>query len=89
MDRVIVHPRVTQWHPSITEEDVLHAWNQAVRISWRGISAPDQYVAVGIDRRNRLIEMVAAETEAGDWMIYHAMTPPSMRTYLELGIRWI
>jgi hypothetical protein len=29
--------------------------------------------------------MVAVELEGGDWLVFHAMTPPSAKTYDELG----
>ena len=31
--------------------------------------------------------MVALELEGGDWLVYHAMTPPSARTRDELGMK--
>ena len=45
-----------------------------------------RHVAVGYDSRGREVEMVGVELEDGDWLVYHAMTPPSTKTYGELGM---
>ena len=39
-----------------------------------------------MDDKGRELEMVAVELEGGDMLIFHAMTPPSRRTYEELGL---
>ncbi len=83
---VIVHPRVMERHPELTQEDVLSAWENALAYLPRLGEDPDRYIAVGADAHGRLIEMVATHTEKGDWVIFHAMTPPSKKTLIELKL---
>jgi len=33
-----------------------------------------------------LLEMVTVHNRCGDWLVYHAMTPPSKKTLKELSI---
>ncbi len=47
---------------------------------------PDEYIAVGIDGKGRPIELVAIRDPEGDWLIYHAQTPPKQNAKDELGI---
>ena len=47
---------------------------------------PKLYIALGFDKKGRLLEMVAIRLDCGDWLVYHAMTPPSRKTFAELGV---
>ena len=82
MNDVVVHPRVMERHPELSEDDVREAWNGYVRMVRRG---DDQTVAVGFDAKGRAVEMVAKES-VGDYLIYHAMTPPTEKALSELGL---
>lgn len=83
---VIVHPRVTERHPELLERDVLSAWENMLAYLPRLGDDPDQFIAVGSDSNGRLIEMVARRTDSATWVIFHAMTPPSRKTLLELKL---
>lgn len=84
--RVEVHPRITQRHPSLSEEDVRNAWRKL--IAWRPRFHLDceQCIAIGTDQKGRLIEMVATKAKDGRWVIFHAMTPPTKKALVELGV---
>lgn len=86
MREIDVHPRVSQRHPEITDNDVLFAWHSRIALVIRETSVKDFYVSVGFDQRGRAIEMVAAEEEDGSLLVFHAMTPPGNKTLLETGI---
>ena len=86
LDRIIVHKRVAERHPGLSPEDVAAAWNTAVVSAPRLSKNPDQYVALGFDGKGRLLEMAAVRTDSGDWLVFHAMTPPTDGTFRELGI---
>ncbi|PST48050.1 hypothetical protein COO72_09785 [Bifidobacterium callitrichos] len=84
MENVIVHPRVHERHPDITDEDALAAWRNIL------LSAPRDdgsgaWVSIGMDGNGRLLELVSIHNSAGQWLIYHAMTPPTKKTMKELG----
>lgn len=85
--RVEVHPRVMQRHPNLSEEDVLNAWRNAIACRPRIYLDFEQCVAVGTDQKGRLIEMVATRAKNGKWVVFHAMTPPTRKVLIELGIR--
>ncbi len=86
MIKLVVHPRIFERHPELDEVSVVEAWENAL------ISAPridkdyDEYVVVGFDAKGRLLELVGIRGDLGSWLIYHATTPPSEKTYRELGI---
>ena len=70
----------------LEEESILYAWNNFLRLQHRGSPHEGEVVAVGHDKSGRLIQMVAAEREFG-YLIYHAMTPPTERVLIELGLK--
>ena len=84
--KIIVHERVTRLHPKISEGDVVNAWENTIRYVQRRKQSTDAFVAVGPDIQGRIIEMVGSYLSNGDWLIYHAMRPPSRNTLKELGI---
>ena len=85
MDTPIVHPRVLERHSEFAEQDITHAWNNCISFRRREDIESDEYIAVGSDQNGRLLELVA-ECKSDDWLIYHAMTPPSKKTLKELGL---
>ncbi len=82
--RVIVHPRVTQRHPHLSEEDVISAWENSYYEAIRPESPNyPEYLWVGRDRKGRELEMVGTITKDG-YLIYHANTPLSNRVKAEM-----
>ena len=77
---------VGERHPDLSDDDVRSAWENQYRATIRETDSGRRHVAVGYDVRGREIEMVAVELEGGDWLVFHAMTPPSEKTYGELGM---
>jgi len=86
MEDVIVHPRVCERHPELSEQDVLAAWQSCLRARIRLDKSPNEYIAVGADGNGRLVEMAVKSLPDGSWLIYHAMTPPSKKTLSELDL---
>ena len=84
--KLIVHPRITARHPQLTSEDVAAAWNGALISAPRLPNRPDEYIALGFDAKGRLLEVVAVRLDSADWLAFHAMTPPSGKTFKELGV---
>ena len=81
---IVVHPRVLERHPELSEEDVVTAWESSLDMCLR-VDSPHfpEYVCIGYDSKGRRLEMVGAMTRDG-WLIYHAMTPPSKKTIREI-----
>lgn len=86
MDRVYVADRVPQRHPDVSKEDAATAWRNCIASRPRLHVNPDEYIAVGYDGSGRLVELVALRNADGDWLIYHAMTPPGENARRELGL---
>ena len=86
MDEAIVHPRVQERHPELQSADVLSAWANAIATRSRIDDGTDRLVALGTDGNGRLVEMVANRLKDGTWVVFHAMTPPSRNTLVELGM---
>ena len=82
MNEVVVHPRVMERHPELSEDDVREAWDNYVCMARRD---NDQVLTLGFDAKSRAVEMVAKES-SGDFLIYHAMTPPTRKAMIELGL---
>jgi hypothetical protein len=72
-DNIVVHPRVGQRHPEISDEDVICAWNAAIAIQNRMYEPPDYYAAAGADTKGRMLELVGVAIDIDTLMIYHAM----------------
>ena len=80
-----VHERISMRHPELSELDVLAAWDSKIAWALRIVGETNQIVAVGFDGNNRFVEMVAVN-DGDDYLIFHAMTPPSKRTLTELNL---
>lgn len=87
MGDVVIHPRVFERHPDLTEEDITSAWDNTLRWVERSHSAFDETVAVGIANSGKTLEMVAVFRGDDTWLVYHAMCPPTGGTLKEVGLR--
>ncbi len=82
--KLLIHPRVCERHPQLTEADIEDAWQNSF---YEGIR-PDspnfpEYLWIGRDGKGRDVEMVGTPTADGV-LIYHANTPLSKRTQREV-----
>ena len=79
-----IHPRISKRHPNVLDEDVLAAMRSMIRYKQRSTG---EWIAVGLDGRSRLIELVYNYDEDADFFfVFHGMTPPSSATLRELGL---
>ena len=84
MSTIGVHPRISERHPEIAEGDVEAAMRSMFRYKQR---SSGEWIAVGLDKRSRLIELVYLYDDASDFFfVFHGMTPPSSKTLRELGM---
>lgn len=79
-----MHPRVSAKRPEIEEEDVVTAFEGALRARGRD-TEPVQWVGVGMDRQGRLLEFVAVEDEPDGWLVFHAMVATT-KVLNEIGL---
>ena len=86
MDSVFVDDRIPLRHPEIEKQDAIDAWGNCVRSCPRLEKNPDEYLAIGVDKKGRFLEMVVIRNSSGDWLIYHAVTPPTENALRELGM---
>ena len=70
---ILVHERVHERHPGVTEEDVRGAWAHALSARTRSYGPPDVIAAAGLDTKGRMIEMLGIEMADGSVLVYHAM----------------
>ncbi len=80
----IIHPRIYEKHPEITEEDVVLAWQSCIRSVPRLDKESEEYIAIGTDNKGRLIEMIARRISLDEYIIFHAFTPPTNKALREL-----
>lgn len=81
---LIIHSRVCERHPQLSETDIKTAWNNSYYEALRPESPNfPEYLWIGRDTKGRDIEMVGTLTENGV-LIYHANTPLSARTKREV-----
>ena len=84
MSVVGVHPRICARHPEGKEADVVAAMRGMIRYRQR---ESGEWIAVGLDGNNRLIELVYQyDSEEDFFFVFHGMTPPSSKTLRELGM---
>ena len=81
-----IHKRIQERHPEIEEQDVLDAWENCLCSAYRKQSLFEDYVAVGFDRKGRLLELVLIRKPDGTWLVYHAFTPPTKKVLRELNL---
>lgn len=86
MDGFIIHPHIVERHPEISEEDVADAWVGCIKAVPRLDRNPNEYIAIGCDSKGRLLELIAVRLGTGEWLIYHAFTPPTHKALQELGM---
>ena len=84
MSAIGIHPRVSSRHPEVADNDVAAAMRKMIRYKQR---STDEWLAVGVDGKNRLVELVYQYDEEEDFFfVFHGMTPPSSKTLKELGL---
>lgn len=69
----------------VAEEDIRYAWSHFVCMQFRGAPREGEVLAIGPDRKGRLMQIVGVERSFGI-LIFHAMIPPTDKAYEELGI---
>ena len=82
MEGVHVESRVRQRHTELLDSDVEHAWSSYLCAATR--VPGEREMRLGHDRRGRPLEMVGVFCDDG-WHVYHAMTPPSKKTFNEVS----
>ena len=84
MFEIEVNERVAQRHAGISPDDI----RIAIKIIERsGGGLPDAVlVAVGFDGRGRLLEMIGVVLPEDKIHVFHALTPPTKKVLLEMGI---
>ena len=84
MSSIGVHPRITRRHPEVSADDVAAAMRGMIRYKQR---SSGEWLAVGLDGKDRLVELVYQYDEEEDFFfVFHGMTPPSGKTLRELGL---
>ena len=72
-------------HPEVTPDDVAMAMRRMIRYKQRSTG---EWLAVGLDGRGRLVELVYEYDVVDDFfLVLHGMTPPSGGTLRELGLQ--
>ena len=71
---IVVHSRVFERHPELTQGDVESAVIGALRSQDRPTTDPLEYVGVGPDTSGRLLQWIAIRLNGVDsWFMFHAM----------------
>lgn len=83
-ERVIVLDGVQQRHPDVAPEDAMAAWDSVIASRPRLDADPLEYVAIGVDAKGRLLELVVVDAGTA-WVVKHAQTPPQEPVRRELG----
>lgn len=79
---ITVHRRILESGRGITEADVKFAFRNGW---WRPRDIePVEWIGIGPDTQGRDLEYVAIEDPVGEWLVYHAMRPPTRRMKQEL-----
>ena len=69
----------------LTESEILHAWENYVKMQQRPAPSEEYVAAIGCTQSGDMAQMVAVIVEDG-YLIIHAMTPPTTKVLKELGM---
>ena len=69
----------------LTEEEILHAWENYVKMQQRPAPEEEYVAAVDCTQKGDMVQMVAMIVENG-YPIIHAMAPPTTKVLKELGM---
>ena len=84
MSGIGVHPRISERHPEVADDDVVAAMRSMIRYKQR---ESGEWLAVGVDTKSRLVELVYVYDDEEDFFfVFHGMTPPSRNSFEELGL---
>ena len=84
MSEIGVHPRISERHPEVDDDDVIAAMRSMIRYKQR---ESGEWLAVGVDAKSRLVELVYVYDDEEDFFfVFHGMTPPSRNSLEELGL---
>jgi hypothetical protein len=80
--KLYIHPRIHRKHPELSDDDIKTAFNSIFRHIHREAG---ECVGIGMDSKQRLVELVFKECE-DSIIIYHALTPPTTKVMKTLGM---
>ena len=80
--KLIIHPRIHKKHPELSDDDIKTAFNSIFKHIHR---TSGECVGIGMDSRQRLVELVFRECE-DSIIVYHALTPPTANVMRVLGM---
>lgn len=83
---VFILDRIFERHPELSRHDVEVAWDNAACHMPRLDGRPFECMAIGFDTHGRAVEMIGRRNQAGDWVVYHAFTPPTRKALREMGL---
>lgn len=86
MELIAIHPHALKH--GLTETDITSAWNSAFAWFRRDLeNGGIDYVLIGLDRRNRFMELIARYcSEQNGYIIFHSLVPPTHKVLREIGI---
>lgn len=79
--KIVVHPRVHERHPELSDEDVVNAYQAAIASAYRDDEA---WIVLGLDAKGRTVEMIGRFIRRDLFLIYHAMTTPTKKIMNEI-----
>ena len=68
---------------SIDDEDITHAWRNAIRLVEYEYDGEERLLIIGVDRRGRLLELVAVPAERPTRIIHAAPLRKRFHDYLK------
>ena len=81
MEDIVVLPNCDKH--GLEYEDVVAAWENVLAYTIRESFSGDRMVVVGYDTKARPCEVIGLYKSYG-WLLIHAMTPPTDKTWLEI-----
>lgn len=85
MERAMVLDWVPERHPDVSKKDAEDAWNNCLVSVPAYKGNPERYLAIGVDDKGRLLELVVVRKE-NFWLIIHGQTPPQEDIRRKLGV---
>ena len=87
MEYISVLNRVPERHPDVSKEDAATAWRNRLASAPAFEKEPGRHIAIGVDGKGRLLELVAVQKGLNAWLVIHAQCPPQNDIRQRLGLK--
>lgn len=84
MEEIYIHQNALKH--GLTEEEIISAWNNRT-ITKNSVDESNRIMTISYSNNGKLLELIATRSYVGEYLIFHAFSPPTKKFMRELGFR--